>query len=66
MEMTSCCWALFEILSSFDVAAMVGERIEVEIAEMSEYSDATSVAAHLRRYDQFLGFAGSEGESQVT
>ena len=54
------------ILKSLLIEERAGEIMEEEIGETSVKHDTMSVAAHLRFMDQFLGFAGSEGESHVT
>ena len=43
-----------------------GATIEEETGEMKVKQETTTVAAHFLRMLQFLGFAGSSGESHVT
>lgn len=43
-----------------------GATSEEETGEMNVKDETTSVAPHLRFFDQFLGFAGSSGLSHVT
>lgn len=48
------------------MAEIAGATIDDETGEMNVKDDTTTVAAHFRFRDQFLGFSGSSGPSQVT
>lgn len=54
------------MLKSLLIEASAGEIMDEEMGETRVKQDTMSVAAHLRLMDQFLGFAGSAGESHVT
>ena len=54
------------MLKSLLMEANAGEIIDDEMGDTRVKQDTMSVAAHLRLKDQFLGFAGSSGESHVT
>lgn len=54
------------MLKSLLIEASAGEIMDEEMGDTRVKHDTMSVAAHLRLIDQFLGFAGSSAESQVT
>lgn len=62
----SCASTSFVMLKSLLIEARAGEIMDDEMGETSVKHDTMRVAAHLRLIDQFFGFAGSSGESQVT
>lgn len=53
------------ILKSFAMAGSAGVTIVDENGEMKVKSDTRIVTVHLRFCDQFRGFLGSSGPSQV-
>jgi len=54
------------MLKSFLMEPKAGAIIDEEIGDTSVKADTMNVAAHFRFMDQFFGFFGSAGESQVT
>ena len=56
----------FPLWGSRLIEASAGEIMDEEMGDTRVKHDTMSVAAHLRLIDQFLGFAGSSAESQVT
>ena len=65
-DKTICCSTSFVMLSSVAMDDIAGATIEEETGDMNVKDDTTKVAPHLRFFDQFLGFSGSSGPSQVT
>ena len=51
---------------SDEILTRAGATMDEETGEMKVKDEMTSVAAHLERSAQFLGFCGSSGPSQVT
>jgi len=62
----SCASTSFVILKSLLMDASAGEIIDEEMGDTRVKQDTIRVAAHLRRRDQFLGFAGSSADFHVT
>ena len=54
------------MLKSDEILTRAGATMDEETGEMKVNDEMTSVAAHLERSFQFLGFCGSSGPSQVT
>ena len=48
------------------MAEVAGATTDDETGDINVKEDTTTVAAHFRFRDQFLGFSGSFGPSQVT
>ena len=65
-DRTICCSTSFVILNSPAIVDIAGATSEEETGDMNVKHETTRVAPHLRFFDQFLGFAGSSGLSQVT
>jgi hypothetical protein len=62
----NCASTSFVMLKSLLIEASAGEIMDEEMGETRVKQDTMRVAAHLRLRDQFLGFAGSSGDSHVT